>query len=115
MSQPCWVTSTSGRNARTSGGTTAWNARSHAGVARARRQRDVDRVPSAPGPPISPGKPVPGKSIRPLSCSEMVSTRGSSQKIACDAVAVVHVDVDVRDPLGAVRRAASGSPTAESL
>src|ERR1700716_464246 len=28
VSQPCWLTRTVGRNARTSGGTTAWNARS---------------------------------------------------------------------------------------
>ena len=38
-------------------------------------------VPSASGPPMSAGQPVPGKSARPLSCSEIVSTRGSSQKI----------------------------------
>ena len=51
------------------------------GVAGAGREGDVDGAPSAPGPPTSAGKPVPGKSIRPVSCSEMVRTRGSSQKI----------------------------------
>ena len=77
-SQPCWVTSTSGANARTSGGTTAWNARSQPASAVPGGSATLTAVPSAPGPPVSVGKPVPGNSIWPVSCRLIVSTRGSS-------------------------------------
>ena len=77
-SQPCWVTSTSGAKARSSGGTTAWNARSHPASAVPGGSATLTAVPSAPAPPLSAGKPVPGNSIWPVSCREMVSTRGSS-------------------------------------
>ena len=37
-------------------------------------------VPRAAGPPMSAGQPVPGNRWRPLSCTEIVITRGSFQK-----------------------------------
>ena len=62
-SQPCWVTSTSGLNSRSSGGTTAWKARSQPASAVPGGSATLTAVPSAPSPPLSCGKPVPGKSI----------------------------------------------------
>ena len=60
--------------------TTASTARSQPGVPRARRQRDVDGGALAhPGRPSSRACPVPGNSAWPLSWTEIVSTRGSSQ------------------------------------
>src|SRR3954453_19505568 len=56
-SQPCWVTSTSGPNARTSGGTTAWKARSQPASPVPGGSAPVTAGPAAAGPP---GSPVPG-------------------------------------------------------
>ena len=49
------------------------------GVAGEGRQGDVGGGPGRVGaPPVSAAKPEPGKRWRPLSCTETVSTRGSS-------------------------------------
>ena len=63
-------------------GTTRANARSQPRVVGARGQRDVDGRALGAGAADVVGSPVPGKSVRPDSCSEIVSTRGSSQKAA---------------------------------
>ena len=64
VSQPCWVTSTSGANSRSSGGTTAWNARSQPASRGAGRQGDVDRrCPPRRARRCRSGNPVPGNSI----------------------------------------------------
>ena len=81
VSQPCWVTSTSGAKARTSGGTTDSIERSQAESPVPGGSATLATVPRADGPPMSAGQPVPGKRCRPLSCTEMVSTRGSFQNI----------------------------------
>ncbi len=77
-SQPCWVTRMSGANSRTSGGTTAWNARSQPASAVPGGSATFTALPRASGPPVSLGNPVPGNSIWPVSCRLIVSTRGSS-------------------------------------
>ena len=59
----------------------AWNARSQPASPVPGGSATFTAVPSASGPPVSAGNPVPGNSTRPLSCSEIVSTRGSSQNI----------------------------------
>ena len=45
--------------------------------------RRSPRRPPPACPPVSSGHPVCGKSVRGDSCSEIVSTRGSSQNAAC--------------------------------
>ena len=59
----------------------AWMARSQPASERPGGSETLTAEPSAFGPPMSVGQPVPGKSARPLSCSEIVRTLGSSQKI----------------------------------
>ena len=81
VSQPCCVTSTSGRNARTSGNAVEWKARSHPASEVPGGSETFVAYPSALDPPVSEGHPVPGKSARPDSWIETVRTRGSSQKI----------------------------------
>ena len=56
VSHPCWVTSTSGANARTTAGTTASIARSQPGVARPGRERDVDGRARCAAVRRSPGR-----------------------------------------------------------
>ena len=105
VSHPSWVTSTSGANsAHRARARPRESASSHASSPVLGGQRDVDRAPLGVAAAAFAHEPRPGENRnRPDSWIEIVSTRGSSQKIACGAVAVVDVDVDVRDPLGAVR------------
>ena len=81
VSQPCWLTSTWGWNARTSGGATESMARSHAASPVPGGSATLTALPRASGPPMSAGQPVPGKRCWPFSWTEMVSTRGSFQNI----------------------------------
>ena len=78
VSHPSWVTSTSGANRRTSGGTTDRNASSHASSPVNGGNGRLTALPSAPGPPRSVTPPVPGKNHGAYSWIEIVSTRGSS-------------------------------------
>ena len=77
-------------------------ARSHAASPVPGGSATLATEPSALGPPISCGHPVPGNRARPVSWTEIVMTRGSSQNDPLDPVAVVDVDVDVGHPLGTV-------------
>ncbi len=83
MSQPCWLTRICGLKARSSGGTTAWNARSHPASPVPPGRATFTADPAAPGPPVSLARPVPGNSSAGVSCRLIVSTRGSSQNAAC--------------------------------
>src|SRR5947209_4413496 len=83
LSHPCWENRIVGANARTSGGTTAWKARSQPPSPVPAGRATLTAVPSAPAPPISSGKPVPGNNVRPDSCNEIVNTLGSSQNATC--------------------------------
>ena len=56
----------------------AWKARSQPESAVPGGNATFTAVPWASGPPESAANPVPGKSIWPVSCREIVSTRGSS-------------------------------------
>ena len=101
-SQPCWVTSTSGANARTSGGTIAWKARSHPASAVPGGSATFTAVPSACGPPESSCEAGAGKEHLP----GLVQRDRQHPRVVVedrlDAVAVVDVDVDVGDLLHAL-------------
>ncbi len=83
MSAPCCDTTTCGRKSATSSGTTAWNARNHPASPVPAGSATFTAEPSAPRAPVSSGHPVCGNSVLGCSCSEIVSTRGSSQNAAC--------------------------------
>jgi hypothetical protein len=72
------ATTMSGRNARSSGGTTASKARSQPASPVPAASATLTADPGAPGPPVSDGQPVPGHSVAGCSCTLIVSTRGSS-------------------------------------
>ena len=102
VSQPCWVTRTSGAKARTSGGTTRVDRAQPGGVAGAGRQRDVgDRAARRRAADV--GRPAGAREEVPAA---LVHRDREHPRVVpehpLDAVAVVHVDVDVGDPLGAV-------------
>src|SRR5215831_5445246 len=62
LSHPCWLTSTVGLNERSSGGTTASKARSHAASPVPAGNATFTAYPAASPVPISVGNPVPGNS-----------------------------------------------------
>ena len=74
------------------------------------RQRDVDRGPHAVAP-TELGRHAGAGEERPR---VLMQADGQDPRVVVerglDAVAVVHVDVDIGDPLRAARRAAVGSP-----
>ena len=72
----------SGSNAASAIGTTAWKAASQPASPVPAGRGMLIALPGADGPPRSDAAPVPGNSA-PYSWIEIVSTRGSSQKIAC--------------------------------
>ena len=104
VSHPSWVTSTSGPKSRTIGGTAARNASSHPSSLVPGGSGRFTAEPGASGPPRSESPPVPGK--KPISGAyswiETVSTRGIVPEDRLRTVAVMHVDVDVGDPLHAL-------------
>ena len=75
---PCWVTSTSGPNARSTPGTTAWKARNHDASPVPDGSAIFTAVPSAPPCPHSDGNPVKGNDANGVSWMDTVNTRGSS-------------------------------------
>jgi hypothetical protein len=58
---PCWLTRICGRNRASSGGTTVWKARSQGASPVPAGSATLTAEPSAPGPPVSDGRPVNGK------------------------------------------------------
>ena len=102
VSQPCWETSNCGWKAASNGGTTAWNARSQAASRVPGGRATLTADPSASGPPVSVGLPGTGEQARRV----LVQADRQDARVVPERrlhpVAVVHVDVDVRDPLGAL-------------
>ena len=110
LSQPCWLTSTSGANARDQLRDHRVEGAQPAARRRCRRQGHVHGRARASGPPISLAKPVPGNS----DSARLVQGDGQHPRVVPEdplhAVAVVGVDVHVGDPLRRRRPAAAGWP-----
>ena len=98
MSQPCWLTRTSGRNARSSGGTTASNARSQPASPVPAGRATLTADPSASGPPCPGAGRCREQRHRVLVQADRQHPRVVVER-GLDTVAVVHVDVHVGDPL----------------
>ena len=101
-SQPCWVTSTSGANSRTQRRHDRVEGTQPAGVAGAGRQRHVDRRTLG----VRPADVVREAGAGEQHLAGLVQRDRQHPRVVpehpLDAVAVVDVDVDVRDPLGAL-------------
>ncbi len=100
LSQPCWLTSTSGRNERSSGGTTA-SRRAASRIAGARgsgRRRPRTRYPRRGRSRREPGAGEQGGRV-------LVQADRQHPGVVVERrlhpVAVVYVEIHVRDPLGA--------------
>ena len=75
MSAPCWLTRICGQNRASSGGTTAWKARSQAASLLLADSATLTADPSAPGPPGWAGSPVKGNNVTGCWCTLIVSTQ----------------------------------------
>ncbi len=101
-SQPCWVTSTCGANARTTGGTTRVERPQPPRVGSTRRESDIDggalrlRAAGVAREAGAGEEHLPGLVQRDRQHPRVVV------EDRLDAVAVVDVDIDVRDPLDAL-------------
>ncbi len=77
LSQPCWLTITSGPKAAATGARMASTAPSQASGPVSGSSGTLIAVPAASPSPSSSMNPVPGNSVRPVSWSEIVITCGS--------------------------------------
>ena len=106
MSAPHWVTRICGRNARSTDGTTAWKARSQPASSVPGGSGTLTALPSAPGAAGLVGEAGAGEQGQ----RGLVQADREHPRVVVEdrlhAVAVVHVDVHIGDPLARRGRAA---------